>query len=241
MNRRGIAQRVRGAVRHTAWAAFVALAVGGADAAVAAVRGQAPADSASFVPDDNRAFQLDVPGDDDEDDDVSPAPPLEVICAFYDQGAGGEKRVIVYRDAPSPMLLGLAVRSRWAIAAECVAPGVAAIRGTSRHAAAVPPVVVRLPAVRGRRRRTVLVVAWTRRRDGHWAQLERYSVLRQRGGVMYQFGDFRVPCCLEGASAYVRRARIGTVAPAASVAADDGRRIRPPPPPSPPSSVARRP
>lgn len=207
MSRGHVAQRVR---RTAVLGAVLALGVLVTDVA----SGKAPTPSASFVPDDNRGFQFDVTAGPEDGTTSGATDALEVICGFYDQGAAREKRVIVYRETGSGTLLGLAVHTRWVIAAECVVPGDSDSGGAAATAsAAIPRVVMRppitVPLTYGRRRRSmVLVVAWVRRPNGHWAQLERYSVLRQRGGTMYQFGDFRVECCLDGASAYVQRRRV---------------------------------
>ena len=197
------------------------LAVGGATALVSAARAPRPnagprvrdvrlitiADSAAFVPDDNRAFQFEIAR-------VNPLRPraaaIAVSCGFYDRGATAvEKRVVVYREAPAIPLFGIIPSGRWSPIAMCTFPD----RGSTPARVAVPSerVVVApsltIPIARitnGRAgERAILIVAWTRRPDGRWAQLERYSVLRQRAGVMYQFGDFRIRCCLNGASAYV--------------------------------------
>lgn len=164
---------------------------------------QAPADSASFVPDDNRGFQLDVP--------VATGETLLVHCAFYDRGAGGsEKRIIVYREGPARRRFGLAIGDGWTIAAECAARAGDASAERRGRIEIPSPIVLPLDGRAGEGkhdRATLLVIAWTRRANGHWAQLERYSVLEQRSGTMYQFGDFRVGCCLDAASAYVTRVR----------------------------------
>ncbi|NUQ20722.1 MAG: hypothetical protein HOQ09_07145 [Gemmatimonadaceae bacterium] len=161
----------------------------------------AAADSASFVPDDNRGFQLDV--------SLAATDTLLVHCAFYDQGAGGaEKRIILYREARRPSRFGISMGTHWAIAGECTAEAAENV-ATARGRVVLPPPIV-LPVSRRAGERgtgSVLVVAWTKRRDGRWAQLERYSVLEQSEGTMYQFGDFRIACCLDAASAYVTHAR----------------------------------
>jgi hypothetical protein len=165
---------------------------------------QAPVDSASFVPDDNRGFQLDLP--------LAAGDTVLVHCAFYDRGAGGsEKRIVVYREASPRTRLGLPVGDGWTIAAECAGrEGEPTVLRRGRIDIPPPIVLPLRPHAdrgRGRTRETLLVVAWTRRPNGHWAQLERYSVLEQRTGTMYQFGDFRVDCCLDAASAYVIHVR----------------------------------
>ena len=200
---------------------FTLLAVGGAAAVLSAGRAARPsvgpsvrnaaaatiADSASFVPDDNRAFQFEIAR-------VKPRRPraaaIALSCGFYDRGASAvEKRVVVYREAPATALFGIIPSGRWSPIAMCTFPerGSAAARVATPSERVVVEPSLTIPIARltnGRAgERALLIVAWTRRPDGRWAQLERYSVLRQRAGVMYQFGDFRVRCCLNGASAYV--------------------------------------
>ena len=193
-------------------AAAAARVAGGGAARAAAANGFA--DSASFVPDDNRAFQFEIA---DGNGARSRSPSIAVSCGFYDRGPGtAEKRVVVYREAPASALFGIMPSGRWSPIAMCALPTQTrrfAGLQSSQGAAPAPRVVVQptLTISLDRRRngrprdRVILVVAWARRPDGRWAQLERYSVLRQRAGVMYQFGDFRIGCCLDGASAYVAR------------------------------------
>ena len=202
---------------------FTLLTVGGAAAVVSAARAALPsvgpsvrnvvaptiADSASFVPDDNRAFQFEVAR-------ANPLRPraaaIVLSCGFYDRGGNAvEKRVVAYREAPATALFGFIPSGRWSPIAMCTFPerGSAASRVVTPSERVVVQPSLTIPIARitnGRAgERALLIVAWTRRPDGRWAQLERYSVLRQRAGVMYQFGDFRIDCCLNAASAYVTR------------------------------------
>lgn len=194
--------------------ALTAAALGSGGRAADARLPSGAGDPVSLVPDDNRGFQFDVA---DLDPKTGRAQTFAVTCGFYDRGVtGAEKRVIVYSEAPAKTLFGVPVSGRWSALATCTLPARVAShdRGDSSITAArAPRVVVQppvsLPLARGtpgrRNHRVVLIVGWTRRADGRWAQLERYSVLRQQTGVMYQFGDFRIDCCLNAASAYVTR------------------------------------